>query len=201
LLRVAAPAAFGRKLVAPLVPALLAANPDLRIDLELTDAVIDIAGAGIDLAIRIGRLRDSSLIARRLAPNARILCAAPAYLAQAGTPHDLGDLARHECLTLSGNDRWPFDINGKRRDVRVSGRFSSGSIEALHQACFGGAGLALLSAWDVAEELRSGALIAITLNTAAPQEQAIWAVYPSARLVPPKLRVFVAALETRLAAT
>jgi DNA-binding transcriptional LysR family regulator len=199
LLRVTAPAAFGRKVVAPLIPELLAENPNLRIDLELTDTVVDIAGAGMDLAIRIGRLRDSTLIARRLAPNARVLCAAPAYLARAGSPREISDLAAHECLTLSGVDRWPFDVGGRRHDVRVGGRFASSSIEALHQACIGGAGLALLSQWDVADELRSGALVSVDLRNASPQELAIWAVYPSARLVPPKLRVFVAALERRLA--
>lgn len=198
LLRVTAPAAFGRKIIAPMLPALLEQNPDLRIDLELTDYVVDIVGSGIDVAIRIGRLRDSSLIARRLASNVRLLCASPAYLARNGMPQGLADLARHECLVLSGVTHWTFMVGGRSRDVRISGRFASSSIEAVHALCLSGQGLALLSDWDVAEELSSGALVPVSLDAALPQELAIWAVYPSSRLVPPKLRCFVAALETAL---
>ena len=198
LLRVTAPAAFGRKVVAPLVPDILAANPELRIDLQLTDAVVDIVGAGIDVAVRIGRLRDSTLIARRLAPNPRRLCASPAYLARAGRPERLADLAGHPCLVLTGQTHWPFDAGGRRRDMRVSGPFSSSSIEAVRVACCAGLGLALLSAWDVADDLASGELVALALADAEPQELAIWAVYPTARLIPQKVHAFVEALARRL---
>ncbi|WP_207477083.1 LysR family transcriptional regulator [Arenibaculum pallidiluteum] len=198
LLRVTAPAAFGRKILSPAIPGILAANPGLRIDLELTDSVVDIVAAGIDVAIRIGRLRDSSLIARQLAPNPRTLCAAPSYLARAGTPTRVEDLADHECLVLSGTTSWPFEVQGRPRTVRVGGRFASNSIEALREACLGGFGIALLSTWDVAEEFRAGALVPVALDATLPQELTIWAVYPSARLVPPKLRVFVAAVERAL---
>lgn len=201
LLRVTAPAAFGRKIVTPMVPAFLAAHPDLRLDLQLTDSVVDIVAAGIDLAVRIGRLRDSSLVARKLVPNERVLCAAPAYLARAGTPRTLDDLGGHECLVLSGAAHWPFqDCHGQTREVRVGGRFASSSVEALHAACVGGLGLALLSAWDIVEELRAGTLVRVALDAALPQEFAIYAVYPTTRLVPPKVRAFIAALEGALAA-
>ncbi|WP_207460062.1 LysR family transcriptional regulator [Azospirillum sp. SYSU D00513] len=199
LLRVTAPAAFGRKIVAPLVPGLLADNPELRIELELTDSVVDIVAAGMDVAVRIGRLRDSSLIARRLAPNPRVLCASPAYLERAGTPRTVEALAGHECLTLTGMAAWPFETDGRLREVRVGGRFASTSVEALRAACLGGLGLALLSAWDVVEELRAGTLLPVRLDASIPQEFAIWAVYPSARLVSPKLRIFIAALAEALA--
>jgi DNA-binding transcriptional LysR family regulator len=198
LLRITAPAAFGRKVVTPLVPDILAANPELRIDLQLTDAVIDIVGAGIDVAVRIGRLRDSTLIARRLAPNPRRLCASPAYVARAGRPEQLADLAAHDCLTLTGQTHWPFEAGGRRREVRVNGRLSSSSIEAVRVACCGGLGLALLSAWDVADDLAAGRLVALALADAEPEELAIWAVYPTARLIPPKVHAFIEALTRRL---
>jgi DNA-binding transcriptional LysR family regulator len=200
LLRVTAPAAFGRKIVAPLIPRLLADNPALRVDLELTDSVVDIVAAGFDVAIRIGQLRDSNLIARRLASNPRVLCAAPAYLHRAGIPQRIEDLAQHECLMLSGATHWPFAVEGRVRPVRVGGRFSCSSVEGLHEACAGGLGLALLSEWDVKDELAGGALVAVPLDAAVPQEVAIWAVYPTARLVQPKLRAFVAELERALRA-
>lgn len=198
LLRVTVPAAFGRKIVAPLVPPLLDANPALRIDLQLTDAMVDIVAGGLDVAVRIAALRDSSLVARRLAPNVRLLCAAPSYLSRSGRPGRLSDLQHHQCLVLSGTTHWPFNAGGRRRDVRVGGRFSSGSIEAVHAACCHGAGLALLSSWDVADDLNSGALEAVSLEDSRPQELAIWALYPTALMVPRKVRIFTDALTHRL---
>lgn len=198
LLRVTAPAAFGRKIVAPLVPALLSQNPELRIDLQLTDAVVDIVAAGFDVAVRIGRLQDSSLIARRLAANVRLLCAAPAYLERAGTPETVAHLVVHECLGLTGTTHWPFDIGGRRREVKINGRFSSSSIEAVHAACSHGMGIALLSSWDVEEDVRSGVLKVIVLGDAQPQELAISAVYPTSRMLPRKVQFFIQTLIERL---
>lgn len=198
LLRVTAPAAFGRKIVAPLVPRLLDENPALRIDLQLTDAVVDIVGGGLDVAVRIAALRDSSLIAKRLGANVRLLCAAPSYLARAGRPQRMVDLEQHQCLVLTGTTHWPFSAGGRRREIRVGGRFSSGSIEAVHAACCHGAGLALLSSWDAAEDLRAGTLDSVTLVDAQPRELAIWAVYPTAQMIPQKVRAFIELLDTEL---
>lgn len=198
LLRMTAPAAFGRKVVAPLVPQMLLENPDLRIDLHLTDSVVDIVAAGFDVAVRIGRLQDSSLIARRLAANVRLLCAAPAYLSRAGTPRQTADLAAHECITLTGITHWPFDLGARRRDVKINGRFSSSSIEAVHAACTHGMGLALLSSWDVDEDVRSGALRVVPLRDAQPQELAISVVYPTARMLPRKVQLLIETLAKRL---
>lgn len=198
LLRVTAPAAFGRKVVTPLIPPLLLEHPGLRIDLQLTDSVVDIVHSGIDVAIRIAPLRDSSMIARRLAMNPRVLCAAPAYLARCGAPRVVADLAEHECLALSGVTHWPFAIAGKERLVRVAGRFTASTIEGVRVACIGGAGLALLSEWDVQGDLQSGALVIVRLDDASPQELAISAVYPTSRQVLPKLRVFVDRLQAAL---
>lgn len=199
LLRVTAPAEFGRLFVGPILPALLAAHPGLRIDLLLTDSIIDIVSAGIDVAIRIAMLRDSSLIARKLSRNPIVLCAAPSYLARAGTPRQLSDLTRHECLILNGADVWSF--GAENRQTRVSGRMSSNSLEAVREACLAGLGLALLSEWKVELELASGALTVVHLeDVSPPRELTVWAVYPSSKLVPPKLRVFVDTLSKALKA-
>lgn len=197
-LRVTTSLAFGRKVVAPLVPRLLRDHPDLRIDLELTDHVVDIVASGIDLSIRLGLLRDSSLVARRLGPNARVLCAAPDYVAARGRPRTLDDLRGHDCLALAGTTHWTFEAAGRERQVRVHGRFTANSIEALHQGALGGAGITLESRWNVAGDVAAGRLVEITLDDAVPQLWSIWAVYPSARLVLPKLRMFVEALETAI---
>ncbi len=199
LLRVTAPSAFGRKRVAPLVPALLRANPGLRIELDLSDAVVDIVAAGFDLALRIAPLSENGLVARRLARSPRALCAAPAYLASRPPPRSVADLVRHECLTLVRSPDWAFVVGERRRQVRVGGRFSASSMDALSEACVGGAGLALFSRWNVRDELRDGRLVEVPLADARPEALAIWAVYPTARQILPKLRAFVAALEASLA--
>lgn len=199
LLRLTAPANFGRRLVAPLVPALLARHPQLRIDLVLTDAVLDLAGGGFDLAVRVARLRDSGLVGQRLATNPIALCAAPAYLARAGVPSLLADLAGHEALALGGEVVWPFEAGGRERQVRVASRFAANSIDAVREACLGGAGLALLSEFDVRDEIARGELVALTLADARPADLDVWAVYPTARQLPRKVRVFVEALRARLA--
>jgi len=198
LLRATVPAAFGRKVVMPIIPALLAENPGLSIDLELSDGVTDLISRGMDVAIRIAPLRDSGLIARKLAENRRVLCAAPAYLDRRGRPWQVEDLVHHDCITLSGVPYWPFVVAGRHRLVRVVGRFSSNSVEGTHEACVGGVGLALLSTWDVAAELSDGKLVSIDLNEPVAQERAIWAVYPKARHTLPKLHVFLSRLQERV---
>lgn len=198
LLRITSSAPFGRKVVAPLIPAFMRANPEVRVDLLLTDTVVDIVAQGIDLAIRIAQLRDNTLIARRLADNPRRLYASPDYLAQHGAPRVLADLADHECLTQAGVTHWTFDVGGRATPQKVAGRFTASAMEALHQACLGGLGLARLSVWDARDEVAEGRLVEVPLADAQLEERSIWAVYPTARLAPPKVRLFVAALGERL---
>lgn len=198
LLRVTAPVTLGRKRIMPIVQALLEENPGLRIDLELNDAIVDIVASGIDLAIRIAPLKDSGLIARRLADNTKQIYATPSYLAQHGTPRTIEDLAHHQCLTFSNFTHWHFIVNGEERSVRVDGRFSSSGVDGFLSACVSGLGLAQLSSWDVKEELESGQLVVVPLEGAAPRDLAIWAVYPSRRQVLPKLRVFLDKLQKSL---
>lgn len=198
LLRVTASEPFGRKVVSAMLPAFLAANPDLRVDLLLTDDLVDVVAAGVDVAIRIAPLRDSSLVARRLADSPRRLYASPEYLASAGTPRRLADLEEHQCLLLSGATHWVFAAGDRMRRLRVTGRCSSNSIEALHEACLRGLGLALLAEWNVATDVAAGRLVPVSLDGAEPEALGIWAIYPTARLVPPKARLFVEALKRQL---
>lgn len=199
LLRITASEPFGRKVVTAMLPSFLAENLEVRVDLQLTDHVVDIVAGGVDLAIRIAPLRDNTLIARRLADSPRRLHASPAYLAATGTPRRLADLGNHECLTLTGAASWAFWVDGRLRKVKVSGRCSSNSIDALHAGCLGGMGLALLSDWNVTDDVAAGRLVPIALADAVPETLGIWAVYPTTRLVPQKVKLFVEALRAHLA--
>lgn len=156
LLRVSASLAFGRQVVAPAVVAFMARYPQVQVDLQLTDALVDIVADGFDLAIRIAELGDSNLIARRLADNPRRLVAAPSYVERCGTPTVLAELGAHECLTSSAPARWSFRSGEHTQQIKVAGRFTANSIDAIHEACRGGLGIANLSAWGVAADLADG---------------------------------------------
>lgn len=198
LLRITASAAFGRKVVAPMVPAFMDSNPDLQVDLMFTDEQVDIVARGIDIAIRIAKLRDNRLVARKLADNPRRLCASPAYIARNGAPTKLTELEQHACLVASGTSHWAFQKGSRSVQHKVSGRLTANSIEALHASCVAGQGIANLSSWDVDEEIRAGRLTELVLADAVPEALAIWAVFPSSRQIPAKSRAFIAALRTTL---
>ncbi|MBC8748140.1 MULTISPECIES: LysR family transcriptional regulator [Paraburkholderia] len=190
-LRVSMPSSFGRQYVSPVISEFLRRYPGVSVDLRLTDQVVDLVDAGIDVAIRIGALKDSSLVARRLAVNRRVLCAAPAYLAARGTPHHPSDLARHECIILSEQRDWRFVTPAGTLDVRVSGRLVTDNGEAIRDALLAGFGIALKSTWDVARHLRSGELVSVLDSYPLADDVAIWAVYPSRAFVPPKTVAFI----------
>lgn len=199
LLRVTAPVTLGRKRIMPIIGQLLNENPGLRIDLDLNDSLVDIIASGVDLAIRIAPLKDSALIARRLADNPKLIYASPAYLERHGVPHSIDDLEHHECLTFSNFTHWQFLVDGKERSVPVRSRFSSSGVDGFLSACVSGLGLAQLSAWDVKDEVEKGRLVVVALDGASPRDLAIWAVFPSRRQILPKLRVFLDRLEASLA--
>lgn len=201
LLRVSVPVAFGLKLVTPIVPDLLSENPDLRIALELNDGLPDLVSNGIDLAIRIARLKDSSLIALKLADNPRTLVAAPHYLKMNGAPQSVEELVQHECLPMSGVSHWTFLTTGAEKHVRLNSRFSSNSIEGCHATCLAGGGITLLSEWNVRDDVAAGRLVRIDIPDATPETIAIWAVYPTTQLVLPKVRVFISAVKDALFGT
>ncbi|MCB4770694.1 LysR family transcriptional regulator [Ancylobacter sp. Lp-2] len=200
LLRLSASLAFGRQVVAPLVVEFMAAHPQVTVDLQLSDSVVDIVAEGLDLAIRIAPLDDSSLIAQRLTDNPRWLVAAPGYLERRGAPGDLAELAGHECLTVSAVPHWSFRVGTAMRRVKVAGRFSANSVDAIHAACRGGLGIANLSDWNLHDDIARGLLRRVQLADAVPEPLSIWAVYPTRRLVPAKVRQFIEALSQRLKA-
>ena len=198
-LRISASVAFGRKVVAPLAAAFMLRHPQLRVDLQLIDAAIDLVAEGYDLAIRIADLKDSELIARRIADNPRMLVAAPDYLSAYGRSRDAGRARTPRMLIAGGATHWTFDLaDGGRHAAPVAGRFAANSIDAVHAACLGGLGIALLSEWDVHSGLGEGVLQEVAIPGARPAPLAIWAVYPSRRQVPLKVRTFIEALSERM---
>ncbi|WP_449221096.1 LysR family transcriptional regulator [Tistrella mobilis] len=198
-LRVTASATFGRRYIAPWIGDFLAAHPDLRIELELTDSVQDMVERGFDLAIRVGALSDSRLVARRLAPGRRLVVAAPAYLARRGSPADVADLAGHDCLIEAGRRIWRFRLaDGREVAVHVTGRYETNHGEAISDAARAGQGIAVKSLWDIAEDLRDGRLVALLDGVVPLPEWSIWAVQPSATLTPARVRRFVDALQHRI---
>ncbi len=193
-LRITAPAGFGRRHVAPLVPRFLARHPDLRISLNLGDRVIDIVNEGYDCAVRVGDLPDSSLVGLRLADNRRLCVATPAYLKRAGTPQHPGELARHECLTLSSDASqtrgWAFEVEGEVQHLRPAGRLDCSDGQVLHDWCIAGLGIAWRSTWEVERELASGQLVSVLEAFAAPPN-GIYAVFAHARHLPLRVRLWV----------
>lgn len=197
-LRLTVPASFGRMHISPLVPEFLLAHPGLTMDLHMSDSLVDIVEDGFDLAIRVTAPKDSTLVARRLAPNRRIVCAAPSYLARRGTPRTPDDLARHDCLVNNDLHVWDFEgPDGSRRSVRVSGPLKTNHAEVLRDAVVGGLGIARKSTWDLADHLAKGDLVPLLPEWSIASDVAVWAVYPTARFVPPKVRAFVAFLHDR----
>lgn len=189
-LRVSAPTSFGRLHIAPHLKRFLDANPLVTVDLVLSDAFVDVVGEGFDLAIRIADLQDSSLVAKRLAPNHRVLCATPGYLAQHGTPGDIDELSRHTLIAHNA-DQWRLDGPEGPVSVRVAGPLRTNSSEVVREALLAGVGIALRSTWDVGPELKSGALQRVLPAYAVGSRVAVYAVYPSRRHLEQKVRAFV----------
>jgi DNA-binding transcriptional LysR family regulator len=193
-LRATAPGGFGRRHVAPLVPAFLAQHPDVSISLNLSDRVVDLVNEGYDCAVRVGELPDSSLVSVRLADNRRLCVATPAYLARAGTPQHPNDLARHDCLTLStdaGQTRgWAFTLNGSVTHLRLTGRLDCNDGQVLHDWCLAGLGLAWRSTWEVESQVASGQLVSVLDDYAAPPN-GIYAVFAQRKHLPLRVRLWV----------
>jgi DNA-binding transcriptional LysR family regulator len=190
-LRVTMPSSLGRQHISPLIAAFLRAYPGVTVELRMTDQIVDLVDEGIDLAIRIGALKDSTLVARKLASNRRVLCASPAYLAAHGTPRHPADLAGHECVILADQRDWSFVTPTGVIDVRVSGRLVTDNGEVIRDALAAGIGIGLKSTWSVAPLLASGELVTVLDDYPLAQTVAIWAVYPSRAFVPPKTLAFI----------
>ena len=203
-LKVNAPMSFGVRHLAPALPDFMARYPELNVDLTLNDRVVDLVEEGFDLAIRIAPLAESSLIARRLAPNRLVLCAAPSYLAAHGAPRAVEDLKDHACLLYSyqtAGDAWRLCGPGGERRLAVTGRLRINNGDALLAAALGGLGVALLPCFICGQDLRAGRLIQVLPAWSGPADTAIAAVYPASRNLSPKVRVFVDFLTERFSGT
>jgi DNA-binding transcriptional LysR family regulator len=186
-LRLSMPVAFGRLHIAPALPEFLRDYPAVQIDCSLTDAFVDLVEEGVDLAIRIGELQDSSLIARRLAANARVICGSPGYFERAGTPRTPQELGGHNCLVYkrqSNRATWRLRDRERTYEIEVRGSLWANNADALHTAALAGVGLAILPTWMVGADLRRGALeVAFADCQVSPGalDTSIYAVFPYAR--------------------
>jgi DNA-binding transcriptional LysR family regulator len=199
VLRLTAPVAFGTLHVAPALPQFLAQYPDVRIDLTIGDRQLDLADEGLDLAIRIARVLPENLVARRLAPINRVVCAAPAYFERHGTPRRPQDLSRHNCLVYTHanpDSQWRFRSEEGEAVVTVKGNLTLNDDEALWQATLGGLGIALLPTFIVGNDLQSGRLQAV-LTEHVPTERNLHALYLPNRHLSAKVRVFIDFLVAR----
>jgi DNA-binding transcriptional LysR family regulator len=191
LLKVTMPTTFARMHIAPYLGDFLARYPDIELDVHLTDSFIDIIRDGFDLAIRIGELEDSSLVARKIAPDNRYICAAPAYLEKHGVPASLSDLDLHNCLCAGAQEVWRLQGPEGQRQIRTNGNIRSNSGELIREALRGGMGLGLRSTWEIGPELKSGELKVVLPQYRGSSNVAIYAVYPCREFMPAKVNVLI----------
>ena len=202
-LRITAPAGFGRRHVAPLVPLFHELHPDVRISLNLSDRVVDLAAEGFDCGVRVGDLPDSSLVSTRLADNRRLCVATPAYLRRHGTPRhprELLDSERYQCLTLSSEASqtrgWAFMEGDELLHIKPGGPLDCSDGQVLHAWCLGGHGIAWRSTWEVANDIASGRLVSLLDEFAAPPN-GIYAVFTQRKHLPLRLRLWIDYLKSR----
>ena len=217
-LRITAPAGFGRRHVAPLVPRFRELHPDVTISLNLSDRVVDLAGEGFDCAVRVGDMPDSSLVSVRLADNRRLCVATPRYLQQHGTPRHPAELARFDCLTLSSDAsqtrgwafRLPRNAQGRPQEgvlpdagvpkedagagevvhFKPGGPLDCSDGQVLHDWCLAGYGIAWRSTWEVEAEIAAGLLVPVLEEFSAPPN-GIYVVFPQRKPLPLRLRLWM----------
>lgn len=203
-LRVTAPMSFGTSYLAPILLEFAHRHPALELALDLDDRMLDLVAGGYDLAVRIGRLSDSSLIARRLCTSRRVVCCSPAYARRRGLPASIEELSRHECIDyayVNTNRLWQFEPaepDGVPRSVVIRGRICANNGEVVRDAAIAGLGLVVLPLFIVADALRHGRLVQ-ALPGAMPIPDTINAVYPPMRYLPRKVRALVDHLVAALA--
>ncbi len=197
LLRVTMPVAFGRLHVGPALPGFMRRHPEIRLDLHLSDAPANLAEDRPDAAIRLGALAPSALIARKLAPHRRVICASPDYLGEHGIPDAPGALAGHDCLLFddqSAVSTWTLACAGRREKVRVTGSLRADNSELLREAALGGAGLLMMPTWLVGGDIAAGRLVPVLADwtvSAGDEEGAVWAVYLTNRRGSRKVACFL----------
>jgi len=191
---VSAPTAFGRKHIAPHIPAFLEQNPNLAVTLHLSERLVDLKNERVDLAIRIADLKNADFIAVKLARNHRVVVGAPSYIKRAGKPTTLADLARHNCLVTSSEDgladTWHFQEKAVAKAVKVSGNLHCNDGGVLTKWALAGQGLAWRSAWEVADEISNNRLVEVLPKFSAAGND-IYAVYPDRKFLPAKVKHFI----------
>ena len=190
-LRVTAPASFGRMHLLPALDEFLARYPELLIDMHLSDSIVDMVEGGFDIAVRDAELNDSTLVARKLAIDNRIVCASPDYLARHGEPRSPEDLLEHQCVNLMGLETWGFETPEGQKSIKTKNRLRTDNGEAARDACVRGIGITISSTWCCYQHVQRGEMVQILKDYPLTSNTAIWAVYPSSRLLPPKVRVFI----------
>jgi len=201
-LRVTAPLGFARRILVPLVPEFQARHPKVTLQLRCSEHLIDLLTESVDLAIRLAILSDSSLISRKIVDCERLLCAAPAYLSGQGRPKTPEDLLDHNCLLLrfpgSQQFRWTLQTPEGPKTYSVQGRFDADDGDVLTGWALQGRGIVLKPLWEVAEHLKSGALLPVLLDT-PPEPVALSVLYPHRRLLPARVKAFADFAVTRFA--
>lgn len=201
-LRVSAPPAWARAVLVPLLGDVARAYPELSVELLLVERYVDLIEEGIDVALRLGPLRDSGLTARRIDGGRFVLCASPAYLRRKAAPRSVADLARHDALVLTTSSerrRWPFRERGRATAFEPRGRLASNDVAFLREAALAGQGVTVLPWYLVATDLADGRLVELLPRTRLPRVD-VFALLPSRRHAPRKARVFVDLLAERLGA-
>jgi DNA-binding transcriptional LysR family regulator len=190
-LKIAAPACLGQRYLAPALCEFVRMYPEIDVHVDLRDRQVNLQEEGYDVAIRTGALSDSSLIAKRLAPDRHVVVASPAYVARRGLPRRPADLAQQDCLVLGEQGQWAFSKDGVNIAVRVKGPLRSNNGEMLCHAAVDGLGLLRASELEVARELRAGTLVQVLEDFEVTTNAAVWALYPSAKHVLPRMRVLL----------
>lgn len=190
-IRITAPNVVGRTIAAPMMWKLMRANPALRTELVLSDRPLDLIEGRIDVAIRVAHELPLETIASRLSSTERVLCASPRYIQEHGVPKTVADLAKHACLALHDVPLWRFERDEKPVDVRVSSMVASNTVDAILSAALADLGIIQVIYWDVVDQLRSGDLVRIRLEDAEDRDSTMWAVYPSSRQVPARVKAYV----------
>lgn len=194
LLRVTTSLAFSTHQLAPVIPEFMARHPLVEIELLPTDRVVDMVEEGVDIAIRIGRLADTSFMARKIGEDKRLICAAPAYLAHHGTPRRPEELTRHNCIVSRERphlNRWQFRVDNQIREIEVAGRVAVSEGEMQMQLALQGIGIVRLTRLTMAQAIRDGALVPLLSDFSADEPVPIHAVYPHRRHLAPKVPAFV----------
>ncbi|MTV39666.1 LysR family transcriptional regulator [Duganella radicis] len=198
LLRVTAPGEFGRQHIVPIVADFQRQHPQLAVQLDLSDTVLNLLESGHDLAIRFGSLEDSTLVARRLAPSYRVACAAPAYLAQHGTPRHPSELAQHRCILIGEQRRAEWRFHGEEQvSVRVTGALITNDGQAAHALALQAAGIVVKSIWDVGDDILAGRLQRVLPAHSMPTAP-LQAIVPHSQNLAPRVRAFIDYLQARL---